>query len=262
MHVIRDCLGQVDGGVVSIVGGGGKTTLLFRLASELCHDGARVLTTTTTKMFFPSADQCRHTLLTASTAEIVSRAKEDLHDGGHLWAASHRLPEIPHKVVGFAPAAVDRLARSHAFRWILIEADGANHRLLKAPEVHEPVIPRSTSVVMAVVGLGAIGRPLDIQWVYRPERYAAVSGLGLGRPVTPASVAAAAAHPEGLFKNSPSHARKMLFLNTAGNRSTEAAGEEIVDHIRQVSGHAGIHGMVLGCPLEAHPVVAYHPMQS
>jgi probable selenium-dependent hydroxylase accessory protein YqeC len=36
------------GGVISIVGAGGKTALMFRLARELSKDGGRVLTTTTT----------------------------------------------------------------------------------------------------------------------------------------------------------------------------------------------------------------------
>ena len=37
--------------IISIVGGGGKTTTMFRLARELARQGKRVVTTTTTRLF-------------------------------------------------------------------------------------------------------------------------------------------------------------------------------------------------------------------
>ena len=38
---------------ISVVGAGGKTTLIYRLAEELKEKGLRVLITTTTKMYVP-----------------------------------------------------------------------------------------------------------------------------------------------------------------------------------------------------------------
>ncbi len=38
---------------ISVVGAGGKTTLIYRLAEELKEKGFRVLITTTTKMYVP-----------------------------------------------------------------------------------------------------------------------------------------------------------------------------------------------------------------
>ena len=46
-----------DGGVISLVGAGGKTSLMFKLAHELSKTGEPVLTTTTTKIFEPGPDQ-------------------------------------------------------------------------------------------------------------------------------------------------------------------------------------------------------------
>lgn len=39
--------------IISVVGAGGKTTLIYRLAEELKRKGLRVLITTTTKMYVP-----------------------------------------------------------------------------------------------------------------------------------------------------------------------------------------------------------------
>ena len=42
--------------LVALVGGGGKTTLVFQLARSLAHRGQRVCVTTTTKMYLPQAE--------------------------------------------------------------------------------------------------------------------------------------------------------------------------------------------------------------
>ncbi|MCD4678214.1 MAG: hypothetical protein K8S18_19810, partial [Desulfobacula sp.] len=44
-------------GVISLIGAGGKTSLMFCLAKELENSGKTVLTTTTTKIFMPTPDQ-------------------------------------------------------------------------------------------------------------------------------------------------------------------------------------------------------------
>ncbi|HCU68388.1 MAG TPA: hypothetical protein DGF30_04015, partial [Desulfomicrobium sp.] len=44
-------------GLLSIVGAGGKTTAMFRLARELGERGLRVACATTTRIFRPAADE-------------------------------------------------------------------------------------------------------------------------------------------------------------------------------------------------------------
>ena len=46
--------------VVVLVGGGGKTTLMFRLADELAASGRRVVTTMTTRIFVGQMDARPH----------------------------------------------------------------------------------------------------------------------------------------------------------------------------------------------------------
>ncbi len=48
---LADALGVTDAEVVALVGGGGKSTAMFRLARELVDKGSQVITTTTTKIF-------------------------------------------------------------------------------------------------------------------------------------------------------------------------------------------------------------------
>ena len=46
------------GDIITVTGGGGKTTLIFKLAEELKNSG-KVLITTTTKMFAPKIYRVR-----------------------------------------------------------------------------------------------------------------------------------------------------------------------------------------------------------
>jgi probable selenium-dependent hydroxylase accessory protein YqeC len=134
----------------------------------------------------------------------------------------------PHadKLIGVNPDVVTdfiRLADS-----VLVEADGARTRSLKAPAPYEPVWPRSTSLAVAVVGIDAVGAPLAEEYIHRPDRVSAITGLALGQPVTPAVVAECVTHPEGLFARVPPHARRVLLINKVKTSLQLEASQEIV----------------------------------
>jgi len=51
--VLSDLIDIPPGSLISLVGAGGKTTTMYTLASELAGKGMRVVTTTTTNIYFP-----------------------------------------------------------------------------------------------------------------------------------------------------------------------------------------------------------------
>ncbi|MCJ7654933.1 MAG: putative selenium-dependent hydroxylase accessory protein YqeC, partial [Dehalococcoidia bacterium] len=53
----KEALDIRPGEVISLVGGGGKTTLMFALARELALGSGCVITTTTTKILEPSPSE-------------------------------------------------------------------------------------------------------------------------------------------------------------------------------------------------------------
>ncbi len=52
---------------------------------------------------------------------------------------------------GFTPEAIDALVQRPECDVILIEADGSRGMPLKAPDEHEPCIPKSSCCVIAVM---------------------------------------------------------------------------------------------------------------
>ena len=170
----------VGPGVTAVIGGGGKTTLLAVLGRELAAKG-RVVLCTTTKIFpFPNLPCAR----TAEELEALA--------GQRLVCTGTVIPETGKLTA--PPVPISALKRE--FDYVLVEADGAAHRPLKAHAPHEPVIPPEASNVILVVGASGFGQPIS-QAAHRPERYAALAGAGLEDLVTP-ELAAAVIRAEGL----------------------------------------------------------------
>jgi probable selenium-dependent hydroxylase accessory protein YqeC len=238
------------GGVVSLVGAGGKTSLMYRLAAELAGGGQTVLTTTTTHIYPPAAAQCAVCILAPTADQVLAAAAGRLAEHRHITAAAGRV-DASGKLLGLAPAEIDRLRTARVFDWIIVEADGAAGRPLKAPGGREPVIPACTGWVVGLIGLAALGRPLTEQWVFRPEFFARITGLALGAAVTAEAVAALFAHAHGLLKGAPALSRGLAFMNQADTPERRAAGDRIAALIKRAGGsrlRRAIVGQVLGEP--------------
>lgn len=132
------------GHVISLVGGGGKTTLMYHLAGIARQRGLRTAVMTTTRIGRPgpycgSMAACRACWAAGEYAVCGERVNE------------RRLVE----------PAPDFLAQLLAeAEVLLIEADGARRLPCKAPGAHEPVILPETDTVIAVMGLDALDRPV------------------------------------------------------------------------------------------------------
>ena len=122
MTSLRYSLQLQRGGVVSIVGAGGKTAMMFRLARELAVKGDRVLTTTTTQIRIPMKRQSSIVLPCESVDTFLNQARVLVRRGCHI-TAGRRILQFQHKLIGFVPGAIDRIWQSGVFRWIIVEAD-------------------------------------------------------------------------------------------------------------------------------------------
>jgi probable selenium-dependent hydroxylase accessory protein YqeC len=215
-------------GLLAIVGAGGKTTAMYRLAAELAGRGLRVACTTTTRIFPPKPHQA--SLILAENNERLLDECQDAASQDHpvclAWAVDGG------KLMGLTPDFIHNLMDAGIFDWILVEADGARCLPLKAPAAHEPVIPARSSHVLAVAGLTAISGPLDEKHVCRSARFAELGGLAPGARVTPAAVARVCAHPEGMFKGAPDDAVRLLWLNQADMPRALDHGREVLGLLR------------------------------
>jgi molybdenum cofactor cytidylyltransferase len=198
--------------VVALVGGGGKTSVMFRLARELTAHGLRVVTTTTTRIFVTEMAAAPFHLIAQDEDALLAYLPRTLQQHGHVLIVGG-IDVAQNKAYGIEPTLVERIVALPSVDAVIIEADGARMKPFKAPAQHEPVIPPCTTLVVPMAGIEAIGRPLDAASVHRPERIAALTGGAMGDPVTPEMVAAVLAHPQGGRRGVPPSARVVPLLN-------------------------------------------------
>ncbi len=203
----------VDRDVVSFVGAGGKTTLTFGLARDLQSTGRSVIVTTTTKMgsdqdggfgmIGPDPAGVREALVSRGACLVVHSIEG-------------------HKANGVAPEWVDR-ARAEAWAdAIVVEADGARRRKVKAPAHYEPVIPQSSTLVVAVMSMAAIGGRIS-EVAHRPDLVAALVGAAVDDDLTEEHAATVLTSDAGSKKAVPSAARYMVALTDAAGAAGESA---------------------------------------
>jgi molybdenum cofactor cytidylyltransferase len=246
---LADALGLKRDEVVALVGGGGKTTAMFRLAREMVELGGRAITTTTTHIFAAQiALAPAHVPAIDATRERVAAA----------LAAHRHVLVIGATDPSTARAAGPSLDRFRDLRaWfpdvcILNEADGSRMRPFKAPATHEPVIPEATTLVVPVVGADVFGGPLDADHVHRPELISALSGAPLGAPITPEIVARVLGHPEGGRKGVPPGARVVALINKVENPAQRTAARATAERLLR---EPAIQSVVLASLRAAEPVV-------
>ena len=129
--------------IISIVGSGGKTTLLKKLAAAYRAEGKTVFVTTTTHMFIEE-----DTLLTDDANVII----DTLRKNGFAMAG---IP-LGEKIKALSRENFDAVCKYADV--VLVEADGSKHMPLKFPNATEPVIPENTDEIIVVCGLNALGQ--------------------------------------------------------------------------------------------------------
>jgi probable selenium-dependent hydroxylase accessory protein YqeC len=260
MTSLRHSMNLKNGGVISLVGAGGKTALMFRLARELSRQGAAVLSTTTTKIYTPNRKQSSIVMIAESARALAIEARKILKRNPHI-SAGRRLIPFQNKLKGFPPETIDAIWQSGVFRWIVVEADGAAGKPVKAPAEHEPVIAPSTKWIIGIVSLKALGKPLTERWAFRPQLVSNITGLDLGASITESAIAEVLTSATGMMKGFPAQAKRFAFLNQAESQERLAAGRRIA---KLINSHktAGLAGVFIGQTLYEPIVTEYYPADS
>ena len=172
---------------ICLVGGGGKTTVMYELAAAWAACGRRVLVLTSTHILCP-AD--------GSFAADVPAVQ-------NLWQqrryAVIGTPELATGKLTLPPQSVYEALKLQA-DVILCEADGSRHHPCKVPAAHEPVLLPDCDIVLAVAGMDALGRPLA-QTCQRPQLAAELLGCSAEKIIDAQMLASLLRSEQGARKN-------------------------------------------------------------
>ena len=172
---------------ICLVGGGGKTTVMYELAAAWAACGCKVLVLTSTHILQPADGSF------AADAAAVH----------NLWQQRrYAVIGTPEFATGKLTAPPQDLYEALQLQAdvILCEADGSKHHPCKAPAAHEPVLLPDSDIVLAVVGMDALGRPLA-QACQRPQLAAVLLGCSLDSVIDEQMLAALLLSEQGSRKN-------------------------------------------------------------
>ena len=237
------------GEVVSFVGAGGKTTAMYCLGRELADQGWRVITTTTTMIRPPSPDQTRALIVNSDPVRAMHEADKALRRENLITLASQRL-EAEDKLKGIEPHLVAALAKLADA--VIIEADGARGRSLKAPAAYEPVVPFETTLLVPVVGIDAIGRRLTEETVHRPQLITELTGVARGEMIGASVLAELLVHEQGALKGAPAHSRVAPLINKVHDEVTLATARQVAG---QIKGNDALVRVLIGAVANRPPII-------
>ncbi len=211
--------------ILSLTGGGGKTTVIRRMQKECRERKIFHGVSTTTHMQYEKNESFLGTPSLESFLEIYKKS-------GTVWMGE---PVSEVKMKGFPEVFLQTVIETGA--WLLLEADGAKCLPVKAPEVHEPVILPETTRVIQVYGLDGLDHPIG-ETCFRSHRVAEILGKQEHDLLTETDLAVLAASQQGgrkMVGDRPYH----VILNKADTpqlvQRAVKAGEKMLEYgIRHV----------------------------
>lgn len=172
---------------ICLVGGGGKTTVMYELAADWAACGRKVLALTSTHILQPADGSF------AADAAAVH----------NLWQqrryAVIGTPELATGKLTLPPQSVYEALKLQA-DVILCEADGSRHHPCKVPAENEPVLLPDCDIVLAVAGMDALGRPLA-QACQRSQLAAELLGCSAEKIIDAQMLASLLRSEQGAHKN-------------------------------------------------------------
>lgn len=231
---------NISPGVTSVIGSGGKTTLLRALASELhtAQPESHIILATTTHFmpftgiehYFGEDDEKLATLLKEHQVICVGTPTD---------------PAASASKLGASPIAVEYLAQLADY--VLVEADGSKRLPLKAHAEHEPVVPACSDQTILVLGASGFWHPIS-KVVHRPENFCKLTGAAPSDEATPALVGQAIAAEIVASKITPTK----ILINQMDTVSLLQTPE--VPQLKAALTQAGIAAPVLAGTLGRHKI--------
>ncbi|MCF1684068.1 putative selenium-dependent hydroxylase accessory protein YqeC [Tetragenococcus halophilus] len=220
MAKLIDCFELKDHEVLSIVGSGGKTSLLIFLAKKYYHE--KVLLSTTTKMGYPKANIYDRLVIDPFenlTAEIGITMVGKVTD-------KHEKKKIS------MPESVAFKQSFPLFDKVFLEADGSKQRPLKGWADFEPVVVDETTTTIGIVPLCALGQLTDETVIHRLPYYLKLVSAEKNSPITVQNLAQLIEHPEGLFAKA--RGEKILYINHVEGLEDLRLAKQVVQKMSSV----------------------------
>ncbi|APR00829.1 selenium cofactor biosynthesis protein YqeC [Clostridium botulinum] len=221
---ISDILNFKKRSIISIVGAGGKTSLMLNLSEEL-RPYNKVLSTTTTKIYTPDRTSYDFMCIGEESCYIYDHLKKN---GVYVYG---KFINNDNKLIGFSKNFLDE--KFKYFDYSILEADGSKKKPIKGWRDDEPVICKNTNKTIGVLDITCINKIINDFNVHRVSYFLKITNGKLGEKISIPMISSLVTHPLGLFKGSLGE--RILFINKVENQHNIFLSYELIKHILSIS---------------------------
>lgn len=192
--------------IITIIGAGGKTSLMFS-ASSLLRNDYKVLVTTTTHIYIPDNNLYdKIIMLTHFENENYNNILQNNKNGVYV-IGSHIVNNS--KIKGLTFDMLDKI--TPYFDVVIIEGDGSKEKSLKGWNDNEPVIYPKTTKTIGIVDISSIGIDINEENIHRVDKFLEIINDYSNNKVNIEHLEKLILNEKGLFKFSKGE--KILFIN-------------------------------------------------
>ena len=205
-------------GFISLVGAGGKKTLMYALSKFI---NGRVALSSTTRMYEYDNN---------TVDKIVDIGSERNSELNHLdrVVAFKKESNKKGRVEGLSHKELDEVWLSKKFDFLICKADGARAKLIKCPNDDEPIIPKFCDLVVPIVSIKVLGKKLTPRIAHRVDKLCELWLVSPGCSITKQHMVCLMVSENGFLKNSDE--RKILpLINMADSKKELKDAIEIAE---------------------------------
>ena len=207
--------------IITVIGAGGKTSLINYIANE-CKNNMSVLLTTTTKIYVPDKDLYNKIYMLEDKDCIKSKIK--ILDNGIVVIGKYINKEK--KIIGLDFRDLDNITTN--FDLTLIEGDGSKKKKLKGWNETEPVVYQKTTKTIGVLDITSYNMDINDENIHRLKEFSNIIKTH-DKKVTLNTLESVVLNKNGLFKRAIGE--KILFINKVENNYYENLATQLIKHI-------------------------------
>ena len=230
--------------VVTIIGGGGKTSLMYYLLTILKGNGCTAIGTSTTKLSSqPLRGHCFMKVQSIAAGQQAVEQARDMQD--HVTLVYGKDDNTLEKMIGIPSEWIDHLAIANRDVIFVVEGDGSAGKSLKGHLAHDPVIPSESSLIVVVIGIDSVGMQINFHNVHRPDRIYELTGSRVDSLITTDVITKLLLHPQGYLHNCPQDSVIVLFINKVESAAQRKQAEKLAAQM-VASKHPQLYGVIIG----------------
>ena len=209
--------------IVTVVGAGGKTSLINYLAKHYQIDH-KILVTTTTKIYKPD-NEFKYSMYLLDNITKATNVLLDIKNGIVVCGQYINDEE---KIVGIGFEELDRITPK--FDLSLIEGDGSKRKKIKGWNNNEPVVYPSTKKTIGILDITSYDMDINEVNIHRLDELKKITNINKNEKINFDNLCDIVLNDNGMFKNAMGE--NVLFINKVENTYYENIANDLIEHIK------------------------------